>query len=241
MAEKSNMPLIAKFSASWATCLRWLLPDQCTLCGAVADATPNLCHPCAVDLPRLRSPCRRCGASDAGTALCLRCLQKPPPYASFTAALHYRGIVVDLIHRYKFANDLTAGATLAGLLCCAVQQVRLPLSDCIVPIPLHPHRLRRRGFNQSALLAKALARQLKLAVVHGLVRRRDTVPQSTLHSYSARRRNLSGAFVVSRNLQRKHVILLDDVATSGATLRAATRALVASGAASVQALVVAKA
>ena len=221
--------------------LRWLFPEQCTLCGGIADAMPNLCFPCAAELPRPSLSCKRCGSPNVVSALCLRCIKKPPPYTTFRAALHYKGVVVDLIHRYKFGKDLAAGATLAGVLCHSVQQAKLLPADCIVPIPLHPERLRQRGFNQSGLLAKALAKPLKLAVVHGLERKRDTVPQSTLHSYSVRKRNVSGVFVATGDLQGKHPILLDDVSTSGATLRAATRTLIAGGALSVQVLVVAQA
>ena len=228
-------------SNAWEAWLRWVLPDQCSLCRDLADGAPNLCQACERELPRPDTPCSRCGAPSGEEQVCLVCLGKSPPYAAFIAALRYRGAVVDLIHRYKFGHDLTAGTSLAGILGQAAQGFKKFRLNCIVPMPLHPRKLQERGFNQCVPLAAAVSRQLQIPIVHGLLRHRDTEQQAMLRSNRARSRNLAGAFAVASDMQNRTIILLDDVCTSGATLRSATRALLRAHAAAVVALVAARA
>jgi ComF family protein len=115
-------------------------------------------------------------------------------------------------------------------------------SDVLVPVPLHPRRLRERGFNQSALLAEEIGRRAgRLACAEALVRRRDTVPQAGL-SAASRRRNVEDAFAVRRRARvaGRVVTLVDDLVTTGATARACARALRGAGAAEVRLLTVAR-
>jgi ComF family protein len=142
-----------------------------------------------------------------------------------------------LVHELKFRGRRRVAERLAEAL-LAEAAVRRTLHDAqvVVPVPLHPRRRRERGFNQSGLLAQALARPSGLRVVEdALARRQDTPPQTGL-SAAGRRANVAHAFVVRRRpaVSGRIVVLVDDVLTTGATARACARALKAAGAAEVR-------
>jgi ComF family protein len=148
-----------------------------------------------------------------------------------------------VVHQLKYAGRRRAAARLAeALLEDPAARALLATSDVLVPVPLHPRRLRERGFNQSALLAEEIARRTGRTVCpDALVRRVDTVPQAGL-SASARRRNVKNAFAVRRraSVAGKTVALVDDVVTTGATARACARSLAEAGAGEVRLLTVAR-
>ena len=156
----------------------------------------------------------------------------------------HSGPLREAIHQLKY-NDLRALAIPLGNLMAAGWSVLAPENsdfEAIVPIPLHRTRQRQRGYNQSALLARELARHLQRPVIEdSLVRIRATAPQVDLNA-QARQENVRDAFrCVSRNLSGKRVLLIDDVCTTGATLEAASSALRAGGASSVWAYTLARA
>jgi ComF family protein len=144
-----------------------------------------------------------------------------------------------LVPRFKFHHDLAAGRLMAELM--AGPLASAPRPDAVVPVPLHAHRLRRRGYDQALELARPLARSLELPLRDDLLRRiRITAPQSEL-SAVARRRNLKGAFAVRTDTNPPaHVVLVDDVMTTGATLHAAAAALKRAGVQRVDAWVCAR-
>lgn len=152
------------------------------------------------------------------------------------AALVYAAPVDRLLRRFKFHQDLAAGRLLAQLMVEALQQA--PRPQAVVPVSLHRRRLRQRGYDQALELARPLARELGLPLVEGLQRVRATHAQSQLDA-AARRRNLRGAFVARPGLPA-HVALVDDVMTTGATLRAAAMALRRAGVKRVDAWVCAR-
>ncbi len=170
---------------------------------------------------------------------CGQCLQRPPPLAEAHAACLYGFPVDRLLPRFKFHHDLAAGRLLAQLMADAFGP--LPLPQALVPIPLHRARLRQRGYDQALELARPLARLLQLPLLaDALRRRRDTAPQSRLDA-GQRRRNLRGAFVLQPGATLPaHVVLVDDVMTTGATLHAAATALRRAGVARVDAWVCAR-
>lgn len=172
----------------------------------------NACVHCALPLPGVEGVAAKCGA-------CLRLATSP--LHQTRAAFVYASPLDSLVRRFKFHQDLAAGHLLSSLMAEAFQGTTLPLA--IMPVPLHPSRLHQRGYDQALELARPLARQLQLPVCDGLRRIRATAPQSELDA-DARRRNLKGAFVALPDLP-SHVALLDDVMTTGATLRAAAIAL----------------
>lgn len=154
-----------------------------------------------------------------------------------------RGIVRDLIHRFKYGGEVWVGALLADFLTQGLRDPRLKgrSFDAVVPVPLHPLRRREREFNQAEVLSRELARKNNLAFCEALERLRYTVTQT---HFDRRRRmqNLRGAFGLRRNasVQGKDLLLVDDVLTTGSTLDECARVLLTAGARSVRALTVAR-
>ena len=221
---------------------RLLWPTRCLVCGEAGGEAWDLCPGCAQALPWHGRACRRCAlplpGADAG-AVCGACLAAPPPLQEAHAACLYAAPVDRLLPRFKFHEDLAAGRLLAQLMADAF--AALPRPEALVPVPLHVARLRRRGYDQALELAKPLARALQVPLEAGLlVRLRATAAQSECDA-AARRRNVRGAFgAPPRSDVPRHVALVDDVMTTGATLHAAALALRRAGVARVDAWVCAR-
>lgn len=219
---------------------RWLWPPRCLLCGATGAEGRDLCGGCAAALPWNRSACLRCALPlPAPAPVCGDCLQRAPLLRETHAALVYGFPVDRLLPRLKFHADLACGRLLSQLLNDAV--AGLPRPDALIPLPLHRARLRSRGYDQALELARPLARALRIPMLDGvLARTRATAPQSLLDA-DARRRNLRGAFALrpGANLPG-HVVLIDDVMTTGATLEAAAKVLRRAGATRIDAWVCAR-
>lgn len=214
------------------------------LCGS-GSGNALLCASCRRELPRPHAPtCPVCaGPGDflRDGQICGSCLKQPPAYDRCIAALRYAFPASDLIQALKYGKRLVLAHLLADVLTEAVD--RAPRPDVIVPLPLHPERVRARGFNQATEIAKPLARKLDIPIdTARLARTRDTAPQATL-SLDDRHRNVKNAFTCAREdaWDGKHVALLDDVMTSGATLNEAAKALKRAGAAEVSLWVAARA
>jgi competence protein ComFC len=215
-----------------------LFPRWCVGCGREGDF---ICPACLQSLPRIMPPlCPRCGLPQSSDSLCPVCLGWPAEIDGIRAPFRFDGVIRQAIHQLKYRN-LRA---LAGRLAQLLNEYRLSFpvpGEVLIPVPLHPRRLRERGYNQSRLLAKELGKLAGLPVVTDcLVRERPTAPQARTASVGERRGNVAGAFACRRRLEGKPVILIDDVSTSGATLDACARALKQAGAASVWGLVLAR-
>lgn len=175
--------------------------------------------------------CLACG-SPSREGLCIRCVGSlerggkcPPGWAPFA----YEGLVRELIAEFKFRSNFAAGDALSSLLAYNLPS-DLPQCDVVVPVPLHPRKLRERGFNQSAILGRAVARALRIPCDPFVLERvRDTRPQFELETEEERRENVREAFRAS-SLKGKKVLLVDDVLTSGATADDCVRALTDAGA-----------
>lgn len=192
--------------------------------------------------------CRRCGvpfSAEYGEEVeCPSCLAAPPDFDGARAAIVYDDASHKLVVGFKHGDRTELAEMLGGWMARAGGDM-LTRGAVVAPVPLHPRRLLSRRFNQSALLARAVAAHAgALLSVDGLVRRRATPPQKDL-SAEGRRRNVAGAFAVRDEKARAvfagaHVVLIDDVLTTGATLSAAARTLKRAGAARVDALVLAR-
>jgi ComF family protein len=212
--------------------------QPCLLCLARSHAG-LLCAGCAADLPRLPADgCPRCARPGTGGHPCGPCLIRPPAFDAARAVYRFAFPVDVLIHRLKYHADLAVAAWLAERM--AEGWSAAPRPDLLVPMPLHPRRLRERGFNQSALLAHHLGRRLGIRVDLDACRRvRDTPPQVGL-PLAARRKNIRDAFACAADLGDRRVALVDDVLTSGASLDELARTVRRAGAAEVDAWVAAR-
>lgn len=173
---------------------------------------------------------------------CGQCLRRAPPFDAAWAPLRYAH-PLDLVEaRFKFRRDLAAGHVLSSLLIERAAADAPARPDLLIPIPLHRTRLRERGYNQTLELARPLAQALGVPLrADALVRTRATPPQTGLDA-TARRRNLRGAFAVAPNATLPaHVVVFDDVMTTGATLREAALTLRRAGVARVDVWALARA
>ena len=231
---------------------RSLAGARCRVCGLVTSG-PGLCDACAKELkPRLTDYCPGCGVlcETAGQppTLCGACRQSPRSWTGMAFFAEYGGPLRQAILRLKFGGGL-AGLSLLGELARHAYSLHRERPggldpqgpDLVVAVPMHWRKLLRRGYNQSQELARAVAGPLGVPVDgRALCKVRHTSPQSRLKARE-RRTNLAGAFEADRELVReKSVLLVDDVMTTGATLDAASRALLAGGARRVDVLVLAR-
>lgn len=208
---------------------RWLLPGECLLCHAAvgADARdPLICAPCRNRWAPLPLPqCSRCGQPLSPAIACRLCAGWPPGLQGIRSAVWLDDSARRAVHLLKYEGWRRVGEAMAD---CLRRWIPFERGITLIPIPLGAARLRSRGYNQSAVLADALARRLSVPVAETLVRRRDTATQTAL-TPEARRANLAGAFV-ARAAAPAHPVLVDDVFTTGATLVEAATALLAAGA-----------
>lgn len=215
-----------------------LFPLHCVGCG---KAGYSLCEDCIPFLPRLEGDlCPRCSRPLGARSVCQPC-RIWPLTIEIHAPFQFQGVIREAVHGLKYGNNRSLATPLAELLFSYWQSHTL-FGDVLVPVPLHRSKLRARGYNQSELLAKGLAKRVGLPVVtSALVRRRNMIPQVRTANIGERWANAAGAFECrSLTLQGKRVVLLDDVCTTGATLDAAARSIVSAGANSVWGLTVAR-
>lgn len=229
--QTSHGPLLQRLLGG---SLSRLLPPTCVLCGAPGQHELDLCAGCLRDLPRNERCCPRCGiplsdAQPAGT-LCGKCLRRPPPYETCHAAFLYLDPVPAMIGGAKFHGRLNLARLLGILLARSLSRHRADMPEAIVPVPLHPRRMRERGYNQALEIAKAAGAVLGVPVDgRCCVRTRAVTPQEGLQK-AERRRNVRGAFAMRRGIETRHVALLDDVVTTGSTAAEVTRVLREGGA-----------
>jgi len=231
-----------------------VFPALCPVCEATLGAGRRdpLCGSCWSAITRLGAPtCSVCGAAPPALApvdapsprvaeTCATCATSPPTYDYARTAAVYGGELRDALHAFKFAGRRALAGPLGDL---AAEQCAASLPDgidALIPVPLARERERERGFNQAALLARRIGRWLEVPTRPGwLARTRSTRPQSDL-SAAERRANVRGAFRASEHVAGRHLLLVDDILTTGATLDACARALRLAGARRVGVLTVAR-
>jgi ComF family protein len=239
LQDRNDLSILPHHPFDIGTIFARLLPAQpCLLCGA-ASHNGLCCADCDADLPRLSEDhCPVCALPTLAGSVCGHCLKQAPAFDYTVAAFSYRFPVDKLIQALKFRDRLILNNYLAQ----AVVQRITARADCIVAMPLHPLRLRERGFNQSLLLARRISRKLHIPLLPDACERiRNTPPQSTL-PWKERDKNMRQAFACTANsgIRGKHVAIVDDVMTTGASIGELARILKQAGAREVSAWVVAR-
>jgi len=212
-----------------------LFGGSCFLCRGAARGI--LCPACDADLPRLAGTlCPRCALPSPGAAVCGRCLADAPHYDATVAALAYRFPADTLVHSLKFRGQLALAPLMGNLL---IEKIKERI-DLVVPVPLSRERLRERGYNQAAEIARHIAKQRRVPLeLTIMTRERNTQAQADL-PWSDRARNVRGAFRCERSLDGAAIAVVDDVMTTGATLDELAATLKRAGAARVVNWVIAR-
>jgi ComF family protein len=200
----------------------YIFPRICFLCGMPSKRNIDLCADCENDLPKMAQQCLYCVQPlIAKQNICGRCV-KCLPVCSCTIALYYYQKPIDfLISQLKFQRNLIAAKLLGQLLAQHLEKLYSAQKkpEIIIPIPLHKKRLRERGFNQALELAKPVARALKIPIdKYKCVRVKNTAAQ-TLITTDERVKNVRNAFMIQKVIHAKHVAVIDDVITTGSTIR----------------------
>jgi len=228
-----------------------IYPSRCYCCRiGLTRKGQVICADCLSKAHYLQSPlCSCCGREfpdSSGTDhLCGFCLRQPPVYGRARSVVRYEDPVSHLLHRLKYAADTSTLPVLAQVIepfVHGLAQEFQSAHDRIIPVPLFPARLKKRGLNQSLLLARIFFPKAgDTLLVDAMTRTRDTPPQTTLNG-DARRKNLKGAFAVRDpdTVQGRRIFLVDDVYTTGTTVTECGRALFAAGAVDVYVVTVAR-
>jgi ComF family protein len=230
---------IAVLSQAANAVLDLIYPPSCVVCSK-GDAW--LCERCAGELPLADgNRCRRCWLPLREDGDCRSCRAYLPAFTSLRSAFRNEAEVKQLVYGLKYRGESVLAPSM-GRLMAERFAPELTDIDLIVPVPLAPGRQRSRGFNQAERLANAVASVIDRPVVPALKRLRPTASQARSADAAARRRNVEGAFGVrdAAAVQGKRILLIDDVATTGATLDACARPLLAAGATDVGALTFAR-
>lgn len=215
----------------------WLLPHICVSCHLNCDINTNsdLCPVCIQYLPWMNSYCYRCGAglvTQQESLVCKRCLDNPPPFNRLCVLFAYQQPIIKLINQLKFGQKLFVGKIFGQLLATAVKYnwyKHNDLPQLIIPVPLHQKRQRQRGYNQAVEIATTVAKQLHIPLgINMCIRVINTKPQALLDK-EQRYLNVKNAFIANIPSIYKHVVIIDDVCTTGNTLRNLSRALVLNG------------
>lgn len=198
------------------------------------------CSACDTGLPYLDVPrCPICALPTPAGEICGHCLKQPPLFTRTIAVFSYRFPADRLIQAMKYREQMALAQIFSEKLMQRIDKARLP--DYVIPMPLHPAKLRMRGFNQALLLAKPLAGALHIPLLTNSCRRLRDTPSQTSLPLKERSRNVRGAFGCDMALSGKHIALVDDVLTSGASMNALADAVRKRGAAEVSAWVIARA
>jgi len=236
----------------WAKLLELaLFPTLCKTCGRLLDSAGErvLCRTCLDEITPSRLPsCPRCGRFFDGAAdphLCADCTTDPPPFTLQRSCAKYRGRLKDALLLFKYRKFRPLGRALARFV-HETERRNEPLwdgVDVIVPVPLHALRARERGFNQAAVLARELGKLSGLPVETGVLRKIRNAPPQTSLERVGRRTSVRGAYRTAHPecVRGRTLLLVDDVYTTGSTLRECAAVLAASGAKEIRAITVAQA
>lgn len=219
--------------------LDWLFPPICGGCGVPGT---RWCSDCQQKVQEIYGPvCSSCGLPQESAGLCARCEENPPAYLLLRSWAVFANPVQGALHRLKYKRDVGLGEALSGQVADFIAQLNWPV-DSLIPIPLGKKRLKERGYNQVAMIAMPLSIQLGLKYLpRALSRARETRSQVGLSALE-RQENVRSAFLADdRKVHGRTILVIDDVATTGATLSSAAEALYSAGAQNVYGITIARA
>jgi ComF family protein len=221
--------------------LNLIFPSQCPVCHAVSDSHRHnpLCHSCWTSIERYEGPgCSICGLPTPSpyTGICAECLRSAPSFSKILYYGVYEGSLKESVHLLKFGGIKRLSKPLSDLL------LNLPISPCdgIVPVPLHSKKLKEREFNQTALLGRHLSKALKTPLLLNSLKKIRPTKLQTEVSGKDRHSNLKKAYAVTGNVSGKRLLLVDDVITTGATVRECAATLKRAGASNVEVIALAR-
>lgn len=204
--------------------ITFLYPAQCKVCEKQLglESAPYICNPCWNEIDYIQPPwCEICGIPNTEN-LCGPCATKPPRFGKLRTIAAYDSTLQQAIHLFKFNKRSALSHTLKQLI---LENIPIDLNlsdyDYVIPVPIHKVRLRERGFNQSTLISKGIAKVVGISVLEDvLIRQKNTSPQSSLDR-EARQNNIKGAFKLrdADKIRDKQILVFDDVFTTGATIR----------------------
>ena len=239
------------FMHSFNKIIDFVLPPRCIVTGDIVDRQGMLSGSAWAELNFIADPkCMRCGIpfefieeTDIQDSVCGACMKSPPLYSSARSALIYDNVSRDIILGFKHGDQTQAAPCFVPWLTQAGTKI-LDKADFLIPVPLHRWRILRRRFNQSALIVQHLSKNTKIPfILNGLKRVRATPTQGYLHA-NERKKNVKNAFTVPDavifQIRHKHIVLIDDVFTTGATVNECTKALLKNGAGTVSILTLAR-
>jgi ComF family protein len=214
----------------------WLLPYTCLFCSASSSRQQDICQACLDDLPKLENPCPRCAKPlpfAHSDLTCGECIKLSPPFDFTHALFAYESPITRFIMQLKFNHALVNARILGELLTEKIQRdwyQHKPLPNLIIPMPLHPNRLKERGFNQAIEIARPIAKSLQLPLqLSDCLRIKETAAQATLLA-KERQYNIKQAFKVNKNFSGQHIAVIDDVITTGHTMTEFCKSLKKAGA-----------
>ncbi len=217
----------------------WLYPASCGGCGKPGQ---RWCMTCQGEVSLLGDTvCPRCGTPQVKKGLCQNCQTSPPIYEALGSWGVYGGPLRQAIHRLKYDRDLGLGEIFSRFLTQYLLETRWPI-NLILPVPLSPHRVKERGYNQADLLARPVSQALGIAYNNNGLRKIKETPSQVGLNHQEREMNVIGAFMaVPKLVNGANVLIIDDVTTTGATIGASAKALLEAGANGVWGLTLARA
>ena len=210
-----------------------LFSSSCVLCGDYVDRSISLCESCQADLPLITRACRQCGIplndteQATNVSLCGQCIQQSSSVDYTISVYHYETPLDYMISQMKFQQKLSYAAILGELLKSRILELTPDsvMPDAILPMPLHKKRIVKRGFNQSIEISRAIVRNKPLPVLLNAVKRsKETMEQAKL-SKKDRQKNIRGCFEIFSAPIYSHIVIIDDVVTTGATVNELAKTL----------------
>ena len=204
--------------------IRYWLPNRCRRCLSKTHTRIAVCAPCIDELPWLTgSVCLSCAAplksESSSITQCGSCLQQPSAIDRSWCAFHFEPPIQDYVHGLKFSHHWETAHLISTLMADRLLKTDVILPEAILAVPLHHSRLRQRGYNQASLIGAHLAKKLNLGFHADFLKRHKNTNAQAQLKYKDRGNNLANAFSLIKPIPYKHIALIDDVYTTGSTLK----------------------